>query len=618
MKKKQKIIVSITGIVLVVLILLGLTYAYFVTRIRGNTNNKSISVTTAELSLVYADGNGLISAQKIRPGTTISEKTFTVTNDGDDTVSYGVYLEDVINTFERTEDLELTVTCTSSVANTTCNGYTGSMVTTNDLIIENSIDEDEVQTYSLTLEYAEAGVDQSVDMKKAVEAKVQIYGLDDTVDVAGTISDANSGDYVVVNSTPKRSQIINGSYKVVGLLPGNHTISVYSSNDTLRYTKNFTLTKGNSESVSGNTVTLMSATRVVTIDVSSSSISASIEKFPAGTLAAAIYNNASNTTQEQITAHYAELSLTPKTTPGTQASGASEGTLSAATDDYGTSYYFRGNVINNYVNFAGMCWRAVRIEGDGSTKLILEDKAYECNSGSFTGDWKTSESFFGATNSQIDLLNYEGSGLYQALATYQTTLNTKIGTAHSGKGLSDYLKVDDWCYDATKINSSIYAPKKRIYTDKAPSLVCTGTQITKYSDNSTDMYVGSLTIDEVVYSGIIDNAFIGSWNNNQLPTTMSNYYLIGNSLEANVYPNRGFWTLSPSFIDSEVNIPCAFAVGVKMSNGDYYTNLMGSYAANNEYGELGENQGVRPAVTLKAGVLLGSGSGTKTSPYILQ
>ena len=93
MKKKQKIIVSITGIVLVVLILLGLTYAYFVTRIRGNTNNKSISVITAELSLVYADGNVLISTQKIRPGTTISEKIFTVTNDGDDTVSYGVYLE---------------------------------------------------------------------------------------------------------------------------------------------------------------------------------------------------------------------------------------------------------------------------------------------------------------------------------------------------------------------------------------------------------------------------------------------------------------------------------------------------------------------------------------------
>ena len=40
-----------------------------------------------------------------------------------------------------------------------------------------------------------------------------------------------------------------------------------------------------------------------------------------------------------------------------------EKNMSVATDDYGTSYYYRGNVIDNYVNFAGMCWRAVRIAG---------------------------------------------------------------------------------------------------------------------------------------------------------------------------------------------------------------------------------------------------------------
>ena len=49
MNRKQKIIVSTTGIFLVLLILVGLTYAYFLTRINGNTNDKSISVTTANL-----------------------------------------------------------------------------------------------------------------------------------------------------------------------------------------------------------------------------------------------------------------------------------------------------------------------------------------------------------------------------------------------------------------------------------------------------------------------------------------------------------------------------------------------------------------------------------------
>ncbi len=40
--------------------------------------------------------------------------------------------------------------------------------------------------------------------------------------------------------------------------------------------------------------------------------------------------------------------------------------LCSATDNYGTSYYYRGNVSNNYVYFANIYWRIVRINGDGS------------------------------------------------------------------------------------------------------------------------------------------------------------------------------------------------------------------------------------------------------------
>ena len=51
MNRRQKIIVSVTGIFLVALILVGLTYAYFLTRINGNPNDTSISVTTANLQV---------------------------------------------------------------------------------------------------------------------------------------------------------------------------------------------------------------------------------------------------------------------------------------------------------------------------------------------------------------------------------------------------------------------------------------------------------------------------------------------------------------------------------------------------------------------------------------
>ena len=45
MSRKQRIIVSITGIVLVSLILIGLTYGYYMTKINGNTNSKRYTFT---------------------------------------------------------------------------------------------------------------------------------------------------------------------------------------------------------------------------------------------------------------------------------------------------------------------------------------------------------------------------------------------------------------------------------------------------------------------------------------------------------------------------------------------------------------------------------------------
>ena len=69
MNRRQKIIVSITGITLVLLILVGLTYGYFLTRIQGNTNDKSISATMANLEVKYQDGSpDVIEEDKIMPG----------------------------------------------------------------------------------------------------------------------------------------------------------------------------------------------------------------------------------------------------------------------------------------------------------------------------------------------------------------------------------------------------------------------------------------------------------------------------------------------------------------------------------------------------------------------
>ena len=71
-------------------------YAYFITRIIGNTKDKSIDVTTRNLQLVYGDGKNTILEPNIKlfpSEQEIGTKDFTVTNNGEDT-SYTVVIED--------------------------------------------------------------------------------------------------------------------------------------------------------------------------------------------------------------------------------------------------------------------------------------------------------------------------------------------------------------------------------------------------------------------------------------------------------------------------------------------------------------------------------------------
>ena len=56
-------------------------------------------------------------------------------------------------------------------------------------------------------------------------------------------------------------------------------------------------------------------------------------------------------------------------------SESTNGYLCSAPDDYGTSYYYRGNVENNWVKFGGYYWRILRINGDGSIRMIYAGDA---------------------------------------------------------------------------------------------------------------------------------------------------------------------------------------------------------------------------------------------------
>ena len=180
MSRKNKIIISVTGIILVLVTLIGLTYAYYLTRINGNTNDKSVTVSLANLELTYSDGNGLIEATNIVPGEVIATKTFSVENTGDKKViNYTVYLDDVINTFENKNDVKLTLTCTSSKGNK-CTGTEITYPSTDTLLSINDIEVEEKHNYELKVEFIETNTDQSIDMNKELSGNIIIRDLKGT------------------------------------------------------------------------------------------------------------------------------------------------------------------------------------------------------------------------------------------------------------------------------------------------------------------------------------------------------------------------------------------------------------------------------------------------------
>ena len=751
MNRKQKIIVIITGIFIVLLALVGLTYAYFLTRITGNENDKSISVTTANLELVYGDGTTsiLTSSNPIEPGKFSSSKDFTVTNNGNALTDYAVTLEDFSITYasdtvidgqqvkagtvtkmEYPEDMKMSITCTIESDDEDRNGQAcgnidGTLPTENSILLTNSIEVDDIHKYVLTLTYVDSGIDQSADMNKTIKGKIDIIDPKSTIDLTGTVATYQTGDYVEINSTPIKSEIVDGKYKLIGVEPGSHTLNVKykdtEGNVQTRGSQTLTIKKGEEASVSGNTITFTDTSRSATVDVTESygitvdeTVKSSLrdailanamsgkyetkyQETPSKSALNVVYtgytdptsfSNYSNYTSnwyiygEEITidsstgmfkikdpqvGKFSNIatsikekytnSVTGYTTESSARNamnnesysmykvGSSTTTseiyvgdvtkiykntinmLTKTNDDHGTSYYYRGGVTDNYVNFAGMCWRIVRIVGDGSIKLILEDKNEQCNDKEgndlnnngtyYTGNWSIGRSEygykmgpynndFGSEIKIIDYLNYEG-GMADAFKDYQKTLETYLKTIDSNKTLSNTLKPGDWCYDDSaysdekgvnpiedkntyynEFNPFYYGAYTRVYGNGTPSLKCKNIKnesmtLNKFADG-TPMYVGAITLDEMEFAG------------GNSGSSGSTIYLINDYQ----YNQGAVWLLlSPAQNGGGDDLI------MSVDLGGYLTNSFG-------WGYY-----LRPSITLLANTEISGGVGTLEKPYII-
>ena len=281
MKNKKSVLLIMTCLVLATLILVGLSYAYYRTRVIGNPNEESISISSKNLQLTYSDGTENINTTGIiEPGTVIT-KTFTVTNDGDDSLEYGVYLEDVLNTFKRTEDITYTLTCTAGCTGVdTAREYPKG----NALLVSNTIEPTKTHSYKLEVTYENlVDVDQSEDMGASLSGRINIDLPGETSELILLLADAEVGDYATLNSEPKKSYGVYDAltdgvvFTFTGVESGDHTLTVYNKNNTAKGSTALTINNGAEAGfTNGETpvITVTDTNRVVTtaLDISGNKV----------------------------------------------------------------------------------------------------------------------------------------------------------------------------------------------------------------------------------------------------------------------------------------------------------------------------------------------------------
>ena len=170
MQKKQTILVVASLLVVV----LSVTLAYFTAQIIGK--GKDVSVSSADLKIIFTDTDGNIEGNDITPGWSNS-KTFTVKNESNGTYKYDIIIKDLVNTFKTYKYLEYKITSTDGGYNMTDYSYLPKASIKEDVALayEISIDKGKTHTYTIEIKYVnDEYVDQSIDMGQSLSGTIYI------------------------------------------------------------------------------------------------------------------------------------------------------------------------------------------------------------------------------------------------------------------------------------------------------------------------------------------------------------------------------------------------------------------------------------------------------------
>ena len=306
-------------------------------------------------------------------------------------------------------------------------------------------------------------------------------------------------------------------------------------------------------------------------------------------------------------------------------------------DDLGTSYYYRGTVDNNWVKFGkegdkDIYWRIIRINGDGSIRMIYTGTTAPTESTKVVMTGKGTQitinsrnTFkFNSSENKAEYVGYqyiEGQqhgygkcdGTNNASCTvngntvYNSTIKQKIDKWYAGTTLKDNSLVSQdqiFCNDRSASTSDVtysntyyktltswnstgtqyyYGAYGRLSKSKSPVLTCP-TASDKFTVNTSNgngaltYPVGLITADEVAMAG------------GKSGISNSTYYL---------YTNEFYWSGSPDYFSSYSSSTYEFSVS--SSNGLTYNGVDAA-------------SGARPVVSLSSKAKL-SGNGTYNDVY---
>ena len=553
MQKKQTILVVASLLVVV----LSVTLAYFTAQIIGK--GKDVSVSSADLKIVFTDSDGSISGTNIEPGKWNVTKTFTIENKSNETYKYNIVIQDLVNTFVTKGYLQYKITSTNGGYNMAEFKEVPKSETATDTILaySASIDVGVTQSYTVEFKYSnDESVDQSEDMGKTLSGKLFI--TEGTIDPAVYYAGYEKGTigYQIMSDNPTR-------------LTRTDFSSVFTETNT------GTLYKA-TESIAGNT-----PKDVYYFAGDAKNNWVKFGKYQNDLIRYRGYYSATSTTD------YNEYSTMDECT-------------SASSYNINCTEYKYANTGDD------IYWRIIRNNYDGSIRLLYSGTSHNTTAGyiatsAFTNKAKMDPMYAGY------MYGTTGSLENNRLNTNDSTIKTYIDNWYNNN-LSSYSKYISteavYCNDRelapgqtySTSSSFDYAPSGRLDTNK-PTYNCTNNK-DAFSGNNGEAKltypIGLMTADEIAYAG--------GKVTPDLPSPYAWYYL--NSAGGSITGSTTWWSLSPD--DSRNSL-----IGVP----DVWIVCGSDLPGRLQIGIAFTKSGVRPVISLKSCVKYSSGDGSPENPY---